>query len=504
MTGRAAGAAHGPCTLSSHGVAIPSLLLVLLLRLALAGADEAVHLLRLERVSEAMAEAQRAVRADPGDVASHELIIDILYNFGLAGEAQAMYRAHLQGRERDPAAWALLGRASMSPEDSERAYDQALQLDGRYARAWMGLGAVARGQGQLAEAEKHYRMALSLDPTLSEAWSGLFATVYAESGPGPAWIVCEQAMKAVPEDPEAWLAAAAMRPEKAIEYLTEGARRVPDEPRLHAALGGALLAAGQVAEARASYERVLTLTPGAPQAQLDLELVRQLERGTIDLRGQAELARARGLAEEAPLAARDALDQLVAQYPSCYLVFLARGHLLTQQKQLGPAESDLRRALLLAPDSPDAQAALGLLLLSRNQPKEARVLLESAWARRPWDASLGIAVGMARLGTEGPALALRTLADVADRFPMDPRPVMAMVSVYTQIGDTAGAYAVLQEACSRRPDPGLLLALAAAAKDLGRTEEAAQALLQVERVTGDPRYGRLAAEARAAAPAGGP
>lgn len=468
--------------------------------MALAGADEAVHLLRKEQVSEAMAEAQRCARANPDEVECHELVIDILYNFGLSGEAQALYQEHLQGREQSAAAWTLLGRASITPADSRAAYERAVQLDPRYARAWTGLAAVARGEGDLDAADRHYRMALSLDRGLTEAWSGLFATVYQDQGPGAAWVVCEQAMKAAPQDPEAWLAAAALRPERALELLTAGVKAVPDEPRLHAALGAALVGDGQFAAARASYERVLSLTPGAPQALLDLEMVRQLERGTIDLRGYSELARARQLGAEAPLAAKDTLDQLVAVYPNCYLVFLARGHLLVEQKQTAAAESDLRRAVALAPESADAQAALGLLLLSRNQAREARVLLESAWARRPHDASLGVAVGMARLGTEGPALALRTLAEVADRFPADARPVMAMVSVYSQMGDVQGAYAVLTEACSRNPQPALLMALAAAAQDLGRTEEAAQALLRLERVTGDPRYGRMAAEARQAQP----
>ena len=59
---------------------------------------------------------------------------------------------------------------------------------------------------------------------------------------------------------------------------------------------------------------------------------------------------------------------------------------------------------------------------------------------------------------------------------------------------------MLAEATSRVPHPTLLVAQAAAAKDLGRLAEAVALLRRVYGITGEARYERLANELEAKIP----
>lgn len=430
----------------------------------------------------------------PNDVEANELLIDILAGLGLGYTAEQAYKQRADEFPKDPLAWYLYGRAALSPDDSMSAYSKALALDPRHARAMMGIASIERAQGDVERAERDYKRALQLDSSLAEAWSGLGALYVRDGRWDEAVRTCEGAIKAVPGDPEAYLALAELRPEQASKALTQGVKNVSGEPRLHAALAQEQLRLGDTRAAIASLERAMMLDPTSTQVALDLALARDLDAGRIDREGQAELVRARALADESPVAARLALEDLVAAYPSCHLVWLARGHLRSQEGDLGGAEIDLRRALKLAPNSPDCQAALGLLLLNNKQYREAVQLLDAARAQRPHDASLAVSAGLARAGADGPKAGLLALDEVAARFPFDSRPVMAMVSLLTQMGNTEGAYTVLKRAVERYPDPALMLALAAAARDLGRTDEAVGLLRALEQATGEARYGRIADE----------
>ncbi|MCB9760863.1 MAG: tetratricopeptide repeat protein [Alphaproteobacteria bacterium] len=473
------------------------LCLHLALPLARADADDVVRLLRAERVAEALDEARASVTRDEADVESHELLIDILMNLGMGWDAQEAYRVRVQARPDDPMAWYLFGRAAVTAKEATEAYTRAVELDPKLGRAWMGLASVDRALGQAERAKTRYEKALALDPTLSEAWAGLGALHIAAGRHDLAVQVCERAIAAIPSDPEAYLAIASLRPERALDVLQQGAKASPEEPRVWEALAAEQIKAGQLKDAERALETALRLNPASSQAAFDLAVVHEIQAGHLDVAGQAALARARLLGRDSPIAARVELDALVERYPACHLVFLARGHTRSEQGDLTGAETDLRRAIALAPNSPDVQGALGMLLLSQGQAREGMVLLDSAHAQRPHDASLGVAAGMAHVAVEGPKAGLQVLATVSAMHPTDARPVMAMVSVLTQQGNAEGAFQVLANAIARFADPSLLLAYAAAAKDIGKDAEALAALDRLYRMTGEERYARMADALRA-------
>ena len=83
----------------------------------------------------------------------------------------------------------------------------------------IGTAAVLRAKGDTETAEAHYRTALSLDADLPEAWSGLGAMLIHQERWEEALEVTKDAMDASPDDPEAYLAAAALEPDRAFEFF---------------------------------------------------------------------------------------------------------------------------------------------------------------------------------------------------------------------------------------------------------------------------------------------
>ena len=123
------------------------------------------------QVAPALEEARRTVAATPNDVEANELLIDILAGVGLGYTAEQAYKARAEEYPKDPLAWYLYGRAAVHLEDSQAAYEKALSLNPRNARAVMGMAALERATGDLERAERDYKRALQMDSTLDEAWS---------------------------------------------------------------------------------------------------------------------------------------------------------------------------------------------------------------------------------------------------------------------------------------------------------------------------------------------
>jgi len=455
---------------------------------ARADVGPALELLRSGEVAEALATAEAEVLESPRDVPSHELIIDISMNLGLGYRVEARYLAVAEAMGEQAWAWTLAGRAATTAVAARAAYERALRADPSYARAQTGLGDVDRAEGELASAEARYWAAIAQDPGLAEAYTSLGGLLLALDRQAEALATCRQALVAVPGDPEAYLAAAQLDAATAETTLRKGVRQVPNDTRLHAALGDELLEGGQLDEAAASYRRSLALDPHQPDLVSAAILVEEVADGRLEAGVRESLRRAKALTGTSPVAAVDLVNQLALRHPDSFLVHMARGYVLAETGDRPGAERSLRRALLIRPSDPDAQATLGLLLLSQGQGAEAWPLLDAARQERPRDVSVAISAAMARAQVQGPAAAAQDLAVTADRFPTDVRPVMALATLLNQLGNLEGAYTVLHRSVERFPHPTLLLAAAGAARDVGRDAEAATHLRTLADVTGEERW----------------
>lgn len=455
-------------------------------------AQEAESLLHAGDIDGALALARSAVENDPSDRASHEVLIDILMNRGLGATAQAVYEDFKNQNPSSARAWSLLGRASTRVESATAAYQEALNLDPHYPPAWVGMGDVYRSAGNLENAQTAYQKAIELDAHFAAAYTGLGALYLQHGKSAEALAVVQQAILQVPEDSEAYLAGARLSPRQAETFLLKGATSAAHDPRIHAALGEIYLRSSRLSEAKASLERATDIHAHHPEASRHLQLIADLEQQRLDYEGFEQLNRASELLAEAPEAAIDLLEQLVKRYPNCAVLSLTSAQALVTQNRLDEAQARLESGLATVPGDTDLSATLGLLLQAREQHDQALPLLELAALNRPNDPSLQLAYGISAANVRGPRTAAQIFATAAERFPSDPRPAMALATLLTRNGDPQSAYTVLERAVAQYPSPDLVLALAGAAKDIGKTQEAAAALRKLTELTGDPSWARAA------------
>lgn len=485
---------------------IPALLLALGLTLATAPSDahaasspvtrEAEELLRSGQISEALGLLRTHLADHPGDVPAREMLSDVLVSTGNGARALKSAQALVQASPESADAWYLLGRATPDPGAATKAYESALQRDSGHARAWMGIAAVRRVEDDLAAAESAYDKALGLDPTLAEAWNGLIAVQVDLEQEDEARRTAARAVEAVPEDPRVWLTRAVLEADTAHEILANGVRLHPRDLGLRYAYARALVDQGQHREARRHYEAAAEIAPTMPELWVEHGLAGEVMTGALSDAGARRLLRLRDKAQMDPGAALNELDELAAANPSSGWVLLVRGNVRHAMGAVIPAETDLRGAFERMPSSPEAQAALGVLLLGTGRPEWARPLLAAAAQARSHDDGLAVAAAMAAGEAGQHELAKGELEAAWARFPESPGPPLGLGRVLLAQDDPDGAYAVLSKAVRARPNGALVVALSSAALEAGRPLEAAELLESLASVTGDDTFAQAGAALR--------
>jgi tetratricopeptide (TPR) repeat protein len=138
-----------------------------------------------------------------------------------------------------------------------------------------------------------------------------------------------------------------------------------DRPEAHVDLGALHAELGELGEARVAYENALRIGPWFVPAYLNLaDLLREEGR---DEEGEKLLRRAIELAPDSPEAHH------------------ALGLLLVRRQDLPAALAELRRAAELAPDDPRSVSVYAIALHSAGEPARAIELLQTLQAKRPGD-----------------------------------------------------------------------------------------------------------------------
>jgi tetratricopeptide (TPR) repeat protein len=478
-----------------------------------ARAADVEALLRAGRVGEAVPAARAEARQRPDDLDVQERWIDLALSVGIREQALAPVEARLQADPGDADAHYLMGRLALSADEAVTHYEAALARAPAHPRAPMGLAAIHRARGQLAEAVTAYRTALSRDPSLTEAWGGIQASLLLQGEREAALATAREAMAAVPDAPEPYLAVATLEPDRAREVLAEGVRRAPEDPRLHLTLARAHLDAGDGPAAMDSVRRALERAPHSAEGQYLAMASRDVAAGDLDAEGWGRLdAAIRESGAARTTAEHDAVwsrfVQLTTDHPQCALCWIGRARAMASMNRLDRALFDARKAAGLAPTEAEVQATLGLLLLLDGQHDASLDWLRRAEQARPQDASLAIARLKAEEGAGHADEARRLAVEALARFPYDRRIILEVAGLIGRQGDPDGAYLVLREGLERRPDPVIVVALAAAARDAGYLAEAVEILERLAAKTDLPRArelaDRLRAELRATAGPAGP
>ncbi len=460
-------------------------------------ADDAVVrradlLLRSGDVAEALGVLRTHLADDPDDVAAREMLSDVLVSTGNGSQALASAQAMVAVDADSADAWYLLGRATPDPEAALQAYQEALNRDAEHGRSWMGIAAVRRVEKDYEAAASAYDKALGFDKELAEAWNGLIS-VRADLGDKDGAVdAAARAVENVPWDPKVWVTHAILEPARAQDILRTGVSTHPEDLSLRYAYARSLVDSKNYREARRQYEAAAEIAPTMAELWVEHGLAGEVMTEALSDQGARRLLRLRDKAQVDPGAALNELDELAEENPRSGWVLLVRGNVRHAMRAYMLAEGDLRAAFERMPTSPEAQSALGVLLLGTERAEWARPLLAAASKARPHDDSLMVAAAMAAAEAGDHDTATTELEAAWKRFPTSPGPPLGLGRVKLAQEDPDGAYAVLAKAVRERPSGALVVALSAAALEAGRPEEAAVLLDSLASVTGDDTFAQAA------------
>jgi superkiller protein 3 len=183
---------------------------------------------------------------------------------------------------------------------------------------------------------------LAQQPSLESAWNLL-----AKGQRDQAARVARQVIAANPRNGEAHLFLGSILAEdgsnlEALTQLKEAVRLLPRSAEAHNALGDVLFQMGDTKTARTEFERTVALDPGFSDAHARLGLILLQE-------GDSKNAAAH-------------LDKAIAGFgnsPDAAHSYYLRAKIFTNAEQVEKAEADLKRALALRPDFPEAWSDLG-------------------------------------------------------------------------------------------------------------------------------------------------
>ena len=349
-------------------------------------------------------------------------------------EADRWFQKAVKGAGEDaPVAWYLaLGQIETERgnlEQARRYYIVAVQLHPETTAAYNNLGHVLLKLNRIDEADAVFRETLTQDATLASAAFGRGEVGTRRGQFAVAQRFYERAIQHAPEEPtfykslaevfrtmgnngEAEVAEARYRRTLAERYRRQAhwflekrdtQNALPalqkafetDETFMPALKDYAYvqMQLGKFADAKRSYQRVLTIEPTSRQALLHL--------GRIEVRlGNQEVAVSHylSLIQHEPdfmdtyvqlanlhersgdlQASVNALTMGIQHEPTWAPGYLWRGKIYQKQNESGMAETDFRRAIQLAPDVPFPKEALASLLASENRElAEALTLAQTA------------------------------------------------------------------------------------------------------------------------------
>ena len=349
-------------------------------------------------------------------------------------EADTWFQKAVKGAGEDaPVAWYVaLGQIETERgnlEQARRYYIVAVQLHPETTAAYNNLGHVLLKLNRIDEADAVFREALTQDETLASAAFGRGEVSERRGQLAIAQRFFERAIRHAPEEPifhksladvlhnignngEAEVAEARYRRTLAERYRRQAhwfiEKRQPqnaliplqkafetDETFIPALKDYAYIQMqlGEFADAKQSYQRVLTIEPNSRQALLHLGMIAaklgnqsaavshylaliQHEPDFMDTYVQlANLHESAGDLQ----AAEHALTMGIQHEPTWAPGYLWRGKIHQKQNESRMAENDFRRAIQLAPDVPFPKEALASLLATENKAlAEALTLAEIA------------------------------------------------------------------------------------------------------------------------------
>jgi len=244
---------------------------------------------------------RQALQLDPEHADTLHALALLRRRGGHMEEAEALLRRAIRARPRVPSYHNNLAGMLIEqrrPGEAIEAYRAALALEPDHVNALFNLASVLKQQGRFAEALDSLRRLAELLPGDSQVWCGLGEVLLRVERPHEAARAFERCLRITPEHAVVLcnlsiLEVFAGRSEQALHYARRALDVAPDSARAHNALGTALLADGDLDQARLAFERAIALDESLGAAWLNLAGLLDWSEQTEQRVAQAESVLAR-------------------------------------------------------------------------------------------------------------------------------------------------------------------------------------------------------------------
>ena len=337
---------------------------------------------------------------------------------------------------------------------ARRAFEQILERFPGRVDAQIAYGRLLRATGSPDEAERYFQDALAVEPDSLRARREL-VDLWADSGElTPALVEVVKRMRVLGGDAalvlycEGRIAALQDDLQLARERLERCVQGIPDDADAQYALGVVLSRAGRLEDSVAALERASALAPGSVRVR--------------DTLARARFALARELARLGRVnAARSLLEGVVEADPDAAEPRRALAGLLGLTLDVDIGEPQIREMLARDPDDAVVRRMLATALIQKNDFAAAsRELLRVAEAE-PGDWTVWSTLSLVRLRLGDEAGAERWATRAREAAPDDPRSMAPRLQLLVHQGRSAEAGSLLDAAVVAHPDAGYFLLLRA-------------------------------------------
>ncbi len=396
--------------------------------------------LRTGATKQAEAHLKKYLEAFPQDAAARKLLAHAMLKGAQPADALALLAPLTKEASLDPQLMALAGQSHMENKDYGKAaeyFEKASALEPKSADLRTSLGLSKLAQGNQAGAVTELEAAATLDPKSTRAGVTLVQT--------------EMALKHYDK-----AMAAALALEKAH----------PQDPQVHNLKGGVSVAKGDMAGARASFEKAVALQPTFFPAVANL--------ARLDMQ------------DRKPEAAQKRFEAILEKDKKNVPAMMALAEVAAARNQQDQAGIWLEKAVAEKPEAVDPALKLAEHYARNKQEQKALSLMSKLQTANPTNPGVLDMMGQMQLVNKDQNGALETYSKLAGLTPKAPAVHMRLASVHMMMKNEPAAVQDLKRASA--VDPTYLparVALAELAMKKGNSDEAMAIARDVQRL--DPK-----------------
>jgi putative PEP-CTERM system TPR-repeat lipoprotein len=349
---------------------------------------------------------RKYLESNPNNMYARKLLARALLKSAQPRDAVEALGPALKAQPEDAQLLALAGESYMQVHDFDKAgayLEKAAALAPQAAAVHTSLGLARLNQGEHDKGVSELQRATELDP--------------ASTGAGFALAQAQLGMKQY---------------DKALATAQNMEQAQPKSAAVQNLKGGIYATKGDMAAARAAFEKALALQPNYFDAVTNLA---QLD-----------------LLEKKPDAARRRIEAFLQKEPKHAGAMAAMADLAVLQGKPDQATTWLEKASSANPDALAPALKLGAHYLRTRQPQKALTLAQKFQTSNPANADLLDLLGQAQMATHDSAGALDTYSKLANVLPKSGMPHMRLAAVHAAMNNNAAAAQDIKRAVELQPD----------------------------------------------------